>query len=59
MRPRKEPREPFASTLKKELMGQLRELSDDTGIPITKLLDEAIQLLLESRAVRDKNVRNK
>jgi hypothetical protein len=40
-------------------MGQLRELSDDTGIPISKLLDEAIQLLLESRAVRDKNVRNK
>jgi predicted DNA-binding protein len=59
MRPKKEPREAFASTLKKELMAELRNLSDETGIPITKLLDEAIELLLESRTVRDKNIRIK
>jgi hypothetical protein len=60
MRPRKEPRESFGSTLRKDLMDELRDLSDNTGIPITKLLDESIELLLKSRGIpRDKNERNR
>jgi hypothetical protein len=52
-------RESFGSTLDKELLTDLRNLSDDTGIPISKLLDRAVKLLLESRGMkRDTNIRN-
>lgn len=37
----------FSSTLKTELMDNLRNLSDTSGIPISKLLDQSIELLLD------------
>lgn len=37
----------FGSTLKNELHEELRKLSETTGIPISKLLDRAIELLIE------------
>lgn len=37
----------FSSTLKSELMDNLRKLSDNSGIPISKLLDQSIELLLD------------
>ncbi|MED1560112.1 ribbon-helix-helix domain-containing protein [Bacillus cereus] len=40
-------REPFSSTLDKLLSEQLSQLSLDTRIPKSKLLDEAISLLLK------------
>jgi hypothetical protein len=52
MRPKKEPRESFGSTLRQDLMNELRELSENTGIPISKLLDQAVELLLEDRKKR-------
>lgn len=33
----------FTSTLKNELLEELRQLSDDTSIPISKLLDMAVE----------------
>ena len=39
-------RERFNSTLSKELLTRLRELSDETRIPASRLLDEAIEDLL-------------
>lgn len=52
-------RESFGSTLDKELLTDLRNLSDESGIPISKLLDRAVKLLLESHGMRrDINVRN-
>jgi antitoxin component of RelBE/YafQ-DinJ toxin-antitoxin module len=52
-------RESFGSTLDKELLNDLRNLSDNTGIPISKLLDRAVTLLLEKQGMpRDKNQRN-
>mgnify|MGYP001041548399 CR=1 FL=1 len=56
MRPRKEPRESFGSTLRKDLMGEIRELSDNTGKPISKLLDEAVELLLDKQGIPRNNV---
>lgn len=37
----------FGSSVKKELWGKLTELSETTRIPISKLLDEAIEDLLK------------
>jgi antitoxin component of RelBE/YafQ-DinJ toxin-antitoxin module len=52
-------RESFGSTLDKELLNDLRNLSDNTGIPISKLLDRAVTLLLEKQGMpRDKNQLN-
>ena len=39
-------REPFGSTLKSNLLADLRKLSEETDIPISKLLDKAVTLLL-------------
>lgn len=58
MRPKKEPRESFGSTLRKDLMEKLRELSEDTSIPISKLLDQSVELLLESRGVQRSSKKN-
>jgi hypothetical protein len=41
-------RESFGSTLDKELLTKLRSLSDETDVPISKLLDKAVKLLLEN-----------
>ena len=40
-------RERYSSTFDKELLYGLKKLSKDTGIPITKLLDKSIELLLD------------
>jgi post-segregation antitoxin (ccd killing protein) len=49
----------ITSTLKIELNNQLKELSDETDIPISKLLDQAVTLLLEKQGMpRDSNKRN-
>ncbi|OAO82577.1 ribbon-helix-helix domain-containing protein [Anoxybacillus flavithermus] len=37
----------FGSTLKNELYNELKKISDKTSIPISKLLDKAIELLIE------------
>lgn len=41
-------REAIGSAVDKELLTQLRQYSKVTGIPISRLLDRAITLLLES-----------
>lgn len=42
-------RERFTTSIKKELISDLRKLSDDSKVPMSKLLDEAIELLIEKR----------
>ena len=39
-------RERFTSSVDKELLAQLRDLSKATMIPISKLLDKAIELIV-------------
>ncbi|HHT23204.1 MAG TPA: ribbon-helix-helix domain-containing protein, partial [Bacteroidales bacterium] len=39
----------FTTTLKKELYDILRNMSKATGIPMTRLLDEAVTHLIEAR----------
>jgi len=46
---KKEDRIKFASTVKKELYDNLIKISEDTKIPISKLIDEAIELLILKR----------
>ena len=41
-------REPIGSAVDKELLRQLREYSKETSIPISKLLDKAIEQFLKS-----------
>ena len=42
-------RERIGSAIDKELMRQLREYSKESKVPISKLLDEAIEDLLKKR----------
>ena len=42
-------REPLSNAVKTELYEGLRELSKETKVPISKLLDEAIEDLLVKR----------
>jgi len=52
-------RSQITSTLKNELYDQLKELSNETDIPISKLLDQAVELLFEKRGIsRNKSSRN-
>lgn len=39
----------ISNTIKNELHDELKKLSSDTKIPISRLLDEAIEYLLEKR----------
>lgn len=39
----------ISNAVDNDLYKQLKELSDETKIPISKLLDEAIELLIENR----------
>jgi predicted DNA-binding ribbon-helix-helix protein len=39
----------FTSTLENNLYAALKELSGETKVPISKLLDEAVRSLLEER----------
>lgn len=41
-------RSPIGSAIDKELLEQLRAYSKETSIPISKLLDKAIKMFLES-----------
>ena len=41
-------RTPIGSAIDKKLYEELKQYSKDTGVPISKLLDRAISLLLES-----------
>jgi hypothetical protein len=42
-------REPVSSSVKKELWQGMKELNEKTKVPISKLLDEAIEDLLIKR----------
>ncbi|MEM4995037.1 ribbon-helix-helix domain-containing protein [Priestia sp. SB1] len=42
-------RRPLSNAVKIELYNQLKELSDKTKVPMSKLLDEAIEDLLKKR----------
>ena len=42
-------RKPISNAVKIELYEQLKQLSDETKVPISKLLDEAIEDLLSKR----------
>ena len=39
----------ISSTIKNELSEKLKNLSEETKVPISKLLDEAIEYLLKER----------
>lgn len=41
-------RVPIGSAVDKEIYEELKKLSKETGIPISKLLDKAIELFLKS-----------
>ncbi len=41
-------REVIGSAIDKELLNKLRKYSKETGIPLSKLLDKAIELFLKS-----------
>ena len=43
-------RKPLSNAIRNELHGGLKELSSQTKIPISKLLDEAIEDLLKKRS---------
>jgi vacuolar-type H+-ATPase subunit E/Vma4 len=45
-------RSQITSTLRNELYEEIKNLSDSTDIPISKLLDQAVELLLEDRRKR-------
>ena len=45
-------RVPLGSAVDKKLAEKLKELSKESKIPISKLLDEAIELLLDSKKAR-------
>jgi hypothetical protein len=56
----KRKRTSFGSTLKEELYTDLQELSKETDIPMTKLLDRAVDLLLNEMNFRkDSKLLNK
>ena len=41
-------RTPISNAVNTELLNQLKDYSKEAGIPISKLLDKAIELLLKS-----------
>lgn len=40
----------FTSTLQNELYDEIKKISNETKVPISRLFDEAVQLLKEERA---------
>ena len=46
-------RKRFSSTLRNDLEANLKQLSDESGIPISKLLDKSIELLLKEYGNKD------
>lgn len=48
-------RQPWSTAVDKNLLEQLKKLSEDTRIPTTRLLDEAIEdLLLKHNVIQEK-----
>ncbi|WP_299831205.1 ribbon-helix-helix domain-containing protein [uncultured Metabacillus sp.] len=47
-------RSQFSSTLDNNLKDKLKKLSDETQVPISKLLDQAVELLLEQKSANRK-----
>lgn len=47
-------RERYSTSINKELLNKLKELSTTTKIPATKLLDEAIEELLKKYSENNK-----
>ncbi|URM31603.1 ribbon-helix-helix domain-containing protein [Cytobacillus firmus] len=47
-------RQYFSSTLRNDLVSELDQLHKDTGIPKSKLLDQAVELLLKHHQRRIK-----
>ena len=45
-------RTPLGSAVDTKLYNELKELSNNTKVPMSKLLDEAIELLLDSKKAR-------
>lgn len=41
-------RTPFSNTLRNDLMMQLKQINEDTDVPISKLLDKAVEMLVKS-----------
>lgn len=41
-------RTPISNAVRTELLNQLKDYSKETGVPISRLLDKAIELFLES-----------
>lgn len=50
-------RQQWSTAVDKTLLKQFKKLSDDTRIPLTKLLDEAIEDLLLKYKVIDKKTK--
>ena len=46
----------FTSTLQNDLYERLKDLSNDSKIPMSKLLDEAVGRLLEERTTKGQTV---
>lgn len=49
-------RSQFSSTLENDLLEKLKEISNNTKIPISKLFDKAIELLIED--MKNKGIYN-
>ena len=47
-------RHPFSNSIDNDLWLKLKELADTTGIPMSKLLDKATELLLKEYSRVDK-----
>lgn len=41
-------RRPFGSTIDKTIGDNINEYSNETGIPVTRILDKAMQMFLDS-----------
>lgn len=50
-------RERWSTAIDKTLLAQLRKLSEDTRIPATRLLDEAVEDLLVKHGVRERGTK--
>lgn len=46
----------FTSTLDNELYEELKKLTEETKIPMSRLLDEALVALLANRMNKDKSI---
>lgn len=41
-------RTPFSNTMRNDLMLQMKQISEDTDVPMSKLLDKAVEMLIKS-----------